>query len=103
MGELGLSLTDFDRLTPDEFGHVWRRHMHAVEQRERSAWERTRTACICALMPYSTRALDPRKVLPLPWDKADDTATDRPRPGYAETMARYRQVMAGINGVSDSV
>lgn len=37
--------------------------------RERAQWERTRFAALCALLPYSKKALTERDVITFPWEQ----------------------------------
>lgn len=64
----GLSVGDFERLTPEEFNAV----VNAGQLREREAWERARTMATIIVQPHVRKRLQPRKLLPLPWDKAKE-------------------------------
>lgn len=68
VGEIGMSLDDFDRLTPAEFEAIFRRWASGQERADRAGWEQTRAQVLAALAPYTDRRLTPHEVLPLPWD-----------------------------------
>lgn len=72
-----MSLADFESLTPAEFEAVVRHNARSAEQAERSRWERTRTQVVAALSPYIKGKVEPRKVLPLPWDGESAAASHR--------------------------
>ena len=65
---MGMSMDDFCRCTPSEFGQVWSAWNGMEQQRERSAWERMRMESIASLQPWSRKTLRPADVMPLPWD-----------------------------------
>lgn len=66
-----MSLADFERCTPDEFGQVCR-------QWERTyvcePWERTRFLACSMLQPWSRKALKPTDVCRFEWDAHADGA-----------------------------
>ena len=69
IGVCGLSFEDFGLLTPSEFYAVCQaRHRHD-EELEREAWERARIVGVMSVSPWSGKTLDPKRVLPLPWDR----------------------------------
>lgn len=90
---MGLTLADFEALTPVEFEAAYKSFAERAERAERGAWERTRTLVVATLAPYSRAGTDPQRVLPLPWDTAagaeaaeEHTAT--------ELAERYRAAAA---------
>ena len=81
VGGIGMSLTDFDRCTPQEFHRIyegWSRH-HLQEP-----WERTRFLACCMLQPYSKKALKATDVCRFPWEKGQNI-------GKAEAEASTRE------------
>lgn len=86
---------DFDRLTPEEFGAIYESWYKSGESDVRRSWEQTRFLGMCMLAPYSSNKLNPRDVLPLPWDDEEQTQQNQQqRPSRAESLARMRQVAA---------
>lgn len=73
VGVVGLSLTDFEALTPGECDAVCGAYHNASDVRERAAWERTRMTAYSAASPYLKHKTSPQKFLPLPWDNARRT------------------------------
>lgn len=86
-----MSLHDFDAMTEAEFSEALRAHTDAEQRRERAGWERARAMITAALAPYSRSTLNPRSVLPLPWDN-ELPASVRPAPQLTrgQIMERYR-------------
>lgn len=70
LGCVGLSYDDFACLTPEEFAAVCKSYNSGVENRERSEWERVRTAVSILIQPYMKKRVSPADILPFPWDKA---------------------------------
>lgn len=73
----GISLDDFDRLTPTEWDAVAVETANMEQRREQLAWQRARMTAYAAVSPYTRQ---PAHILfPLPWDKTatniDHTAT----------------------------
>lgn len=69
LGCMGMSMDDFCRCTPSQFKEAFRYSQELEERRRRGAWSRTRTACLCALQPYSNRRLRAEDVMVFPWEK----------------------------------
>ncbi len=95
VGEIGMSLDDFDRLTPAEFEAIFRRWASGQERADRAGWEQTRAQVLAALAPYTDRRLTPHDVLPLPWDgenreRAEHSESSENSESPAELAERYR-------------
>lgn len=71
MGAMGMSLSDFCALSPSDFRAANRAFLELEEARSRDSWEKTRMLATIAVQPYSHKRLDPRSLLPLPWDRAE--------------------------------
>ena len=96
MGCLGLSLSDFAALTPDEFraaADAWRLRREADAE---GAWERMRLLAAITIQPHVKKRLTPQQLLPLPWDKPRD---NRPHP--PSTRERVAEIM-GRKGSGNS-
>lgn len=65
MGYVGLSLADLKALSPAEFMEV----LKARAKADQDAWERTRILAAITVQPYSKKRVDPRQLIPLPWDE----------------------------------
>lgn len=96
VGEIGMSLDDFDRLTPAEFEAIFRRWASGQERAERAGWEQTRAQVMAALAPYTDRRLTPHEVLPLPWDGEPCAGAASPREELTgeQRAERYRAAVA---------
>ncbi len=98
MGNAGLSLDDFDRLTPAELGAVLERHFDRAAREARAAWERTRLLASISISPYIKGTPDPRKILLLPWDNEKPENVEKPEnPENPDIAERYRAVAQMFN------
>lgn len=87
MGCLGMSLQDFCSCTPSEFKKVYEAWRDNAQRLMREGWEQTRTICICSMQPYSKKRLDPKNIMPLPWDRKQKKK--EPEMTREERKARY--------------
>lgn len=82
-----MSLADFERCTPHEFGQVYRHweRTHVCEP-----WERTRFMACSMLQPWSRKALKVTDVCRFEWD----TCADEAQPHGAEsTRERFEELV----------
>lgn len=70
---MGMAYDDFTRLTPEEFTACAGAFTEARERDRRERWERMRTHAAICIAPHLTRRVEPRKLLPLPWDRQAPT------------------------------
>lgn len=87
LGSVGLTLDDFDRLTPDEFADVYqaweRSHL-------REPWEQARfMACSC-LQPWSKKSLKVTDVCRFAWDNEHLNADT---PAAPSTRERFEELV----------
>lgn len=66
---MGMSRSDFLASTLPEFRKTWRAWRETRETDDRRAWEVMRLQTAMILQPFVKGKLDPRKILPLPWDR----------------------------------
>ena len=67
-----------------EYAVCQARHRH-VEELEREAWERARIVGVMSVSPWSGKSVDPKRILPLPWDRqTDHTEQPEQRPATRE-------------------
>lgn len=71
LGAVGLTLDDFCRLTPAEFGAVCQSWRDTEERRMKDAWERMRLLAVITTQPHVKKKLEPKKLLPFPWEKPE--------------------------------
>lgn len=69
LGAVGLSLDDFCRLTPTEYASVCKAWQAEEQRRLEDAWERMRLQTVITVQPHVKKKLDPKKMLPLPWER----------------------------------
>lgn len=78
LGVCGLSFEDFGLLTPSEFRAISEARHRYDDDREREAWERARIVGVMSVSPWSGKSVDPKRVLPLPWDQRHEPTEQRP-------------------------
>lgn len=92
---MGLSLADFDRLTPDEFDEVYRAWERA---HLREGWEQARFLACSILQPWTKKALRATDVCRFAWDdehlkalQAETAATASTRERFEELKQKFEQ------------
>ena len=90
MGVCGLSFEDFGLLTPSEFRAISEARHRYDDYREREAWERARIVGVMSVSPWSGKSVDPKRVLPLPWDQRQEARPEPPeqKPATKEEARR---------------
>ena len=63
-----MSFADFCLMTPEELDHVFIAYNTRVEDTYKDGWERTRMLATICVQPHLKRKVQPRQLLPLPWD-----------------------------------
>ncbi len=95
MGCIRMSYGDFCRLTLEEFRHIYDAYRQTQETEYRNEWERTRMLASIAIQPHVKKKIEPRKLLPFPWEKRKAA---RPLSTAAEDRARLENLMRRLNG-----
>lgn len=94
MALAGLSLGDFERLTPDELESVFRAWSEERERRRRESWEQLRLGSWLTIRPHCKDLPGPEEVLPFEWDRKMTTPLadkETARREVSELLARVRQ------------
>ena len=65
---LGLSYEELYGLTPRSFNNKLRGFHNQRDIELRLGWEQTRLIIHACLSPHSKKRLNPKEILPLPWD-----------------------------------
>lgn len=94
MGVMGISSGDFCRMTPEEFAACAGAFSEARERDRRERWERMRTHAAICIAPHLTRRVEPRKLLPLPWDKEAPLQSQTERLTPEQRRQRVENLMA---------
>lgn len=66
VGMIGMSVSDFCGLTPEEFGKIteaW----HSIREEQ---WEQVRTLAAFSIAPWNSKNKKITDLMPLPWDKS---------------------------------
>lgn len=64
-----MSYDDFCNCVVEEFESIASKFEEAREAEYREAWERMRLHAAYVMQPHCKNRLNPKKILPLPWDK----------------------------------
>lgn len=67
---IGLSDMDFCRLTLEEFNAVSEAYNSKCETAFKNDWERDRMFTTIAIQPHVSKKLQPKEMLPFPWEEA---------------------------------
>lgn len=89
---MGLALTDFEQLTPEEFT---RAYQYFNRTRIEEPWEMARFLACCTLQPYSKRALKVQDVCRFSWDEERTKRLGMPTAQAHEesTPERWKEMM----------
>lgn len=71
LGEMGMRLDDFDRLTPVEFNEASKAYNRRREEDYREQWERARHMAATIVQPWCKKGLKLRDVMRFPWDQEE--------------------------------
>lgn len=64
-----MSCYEFERLTPQEFGEIYKAYHRKQDLRRKESWEQLRIIATLLLQPHLKKGMTPRDILPLAWDK----------------------------------
>lgn len=93
VGAVGMSVEDFDGLTPGEFSEIYRAYAETEEARFRNGWEIARFEALYSIAPHSRKRLKPQDICTFDWEKkARRTNPEDDR----ETVRRTREMLRGI-------
>lgn len=90
---MGMPLETFERLTLPEIRACLRAWGDQREAEARRDWETARTLGCMIIQPFVKGSVDPKRVLPLPWDSEATEATDHEETSREEAMRRRRELM----------
>lgn len=88
---MGLSVSDFSRMTPTEFNAIYKEWQSRQEDNERGRWERCRWICYYALKPYAKNGLKPEDVLRFGWDGGMNTGGSKTKMTKEELEADKKE------------
>lgn len=71
-------------------------HSKALDNAEKSRWERARMLAIVTAQPHCKKKLDPRKFLPLPWDKEKAQPKAERKKTREEVKKRYEKLVENL-------
>ncbi|PKO97075.1 MAG: hypothetical protein CVU12_02055 [Bacteroidetes bacterium HGW-Bacteroidetes-7] len=79
LGVIGLSLKDFDSLTPSEFEEIYKAYDNYQTQvnklTQRSAWMRTRFIAKSIFQVHSKKVIKDQDILEFDWEKTQEQNT----------------------------
>ena len=76
LGEIGMSLDDFDSLSLPEFSHVMEAYNHKVERDNKISWETARFMAMYFIQPYSKKPIKQTDICTFPWEKELEQVQD---------------------------
>lgn len=89
---VGLTLNEWQSLTPEEWTAVATAYNQAREQQSHEAWERMRLHATLTIQPHVKGRLTPMRLLPFPWETTNNAAP-APQLSKEEARARFVQLM----------
>ncbi|MGL4518450.1 MAG: hypothetical protein ACRCUJ_01760 [Phocaeicola sp.] len=92
LGGIGISLTDFDRLTIEEFEEV---AAHWERFHVRDSWEQARFTACASLQPYSKKALKVTDVCKFSWEQIAKSA--HLQAAEASTKERFDEIVKRLD------
>lgn len=69
LGHIGMSLYDFESLTPSEFKAIADAFSRKEERKLHDDWARMRQLAAIVVQLHSNKKVDATKLMPFPWDK----------------------------------
>lgn len=87
-----MSLTDFFLVTPFEFKVIVDSFNNYNSDKQKERWEQTRYLATCILQPYSKDRINPKRLLPFPWD--DEAKTDNKCNSIKDILKEWDSVKA---------
>ena len=99
-GGVGLTLRDWQGLTPEEWTAVADSYATSHEMDMYDGWERMRMLATITIQPHVKNHLTPDTLLPLPWDNEATSHTTQaahvPPVGKDEARERLVSLMKGV-------
>ena len=100
LGAVGLTLRDWQGLTPEEWTAVAESYATSHEMDMHDGWERMRMLATITIQPHVKNRLTPDTLLPLPWDNEATSHTTQaahvPPVGKDEARERLVSLMKGL-------
>lgn len=87
---MGMSVADFDELTPSELSAIVRVYAKKQERQSRQSWTISRFVATFFLLPYSKKRLKPKDLCVFEWEDEDEKSS--PQASVEEIRERYRKV-----------
>lgn len=75
VGQIGMSVSDFEMCTPSEFESAVKMWHEKEEARLQSRWKMVRTMTTIMIQPHIKKKITPTSLLPFPWDKPKEKAS----------------------------
>ena len=90
---VGLSLQEWQSLTPEEWTAVATTYNQAHEQQSHEAWERMRLHATLTIQPHVKGHLTPMRLLPFPWETNHHNEAPAPQLSKEEARAQFVKLM----------
>lgn len=98
VARLGLSLKEFEDLTPRELDFALKDKMRQEEDNYKTQWEVMRVQTMILLNPHLQKAhmhKSPEKFMPLPWDKKD-SEWKKPEDVRKQSVGEMKSILMGM-------
>ena len=99
VGVVGMALTEWQTLSPNEWTATAEAYNKAEEQHFRTEWERMRMLATISVQPHVKNRLTPSRLLPFPWENGrptnqnGKTACVAPPMGKEEARKRFLHLL----------
>lgn len=91
LGQMGMSVEDFDQLTPTQFAITYKWYLKRVEIECKRSWEQTRYILTGILAPYSKKSLAPTDIMNFEWDEKE-VARELTKEEIENTRKRFEEL-----------
>lgn len=88
VGRIGMSFDEFCGYYFEEFSAIVEAWREAEEDKAQGEWERMRTLAAICIQPHVKKKITPKQLLPMPWDKKSQIATNEPKLSIEERKER---------------
>lgn len=95
---MGMSLSDFCQLTPQEYSAAAEAYGNHQDAEARGEWERMRQLARIVISPHVKKCPTAEKLLPLPWDKKNKPKPKGKPISKEAAMKRFEMMAKKVEG-----
>lgn len=97
VGAAGVSPRDFEIMYIDEIRVSLTAAAERYETQMRDAWERMRMLASMTVAPHVSKPIEPRRLIPLPWDTETRAADEAPKLTKEQRRQRMQRRQQQLN------